>query len=482
MIQASADRLNNLIRELIEFRKIETGNRELHIETLSIPKLIKEISGLFSDMSESKNITLALSFDENMTFNSDKGFLTTIIINLLSNAFKYTPDGKKISLQILVENGSLLIRIANQGNPIKEKDYQRIFDRYIILDNFEKQDSKQAFSRNGLGLAISYNMVQLLNGNIRVENTPDQWVLFTVSLPDLPVNTSKPSEQTGMEYIPVVESPPVIKLPDCEINKLKPTILLIDDEAEILWLMSEIFSKDFNTITLQKPQGINAILRDNTPNVIISDLMMPELSGIDLIKKVKSVKETAHIPIIFVTGKYEMEQQIEAMEAGAEMYITKPFNAEYLRISVLQIINRKEKLKDYFNSPLSLFDLIEGKTILKEHKKFLRSVLKVINRNITNQNLSSEFIAHELDMGERSFYRKMQDIGAESPVNLIKECRMHVAKNLLINSEMTVDEIIHKSGFENRVTFYKMFSKKYGCTPKEYRSKYISNSNLYRSS
>jgi DNA-binding response OmpR family regulator/ligand-binding sensor domain-containing protein/two-component sensor histidine kinase len=471
MIQANANRLNNLICELIEFRKIETGNRKPQIETLSISALIKEISGLFFDMAESKNISLDIHVDENVSCNSDKGFLTTIIINLLSNAFKYTPNGKKINVRIFADKEQLWIKIANQGKLINEKDYKRIFDRYVILDNFEKQDSKQTFSRNGLGLAISYNMIRLLNGNIRVENTPEQWVLFTVNLPNLPVNTTKPSKQNHPGYIPVIESPPAIKLPDCEIDKLKPTILLIDDETEILWFMCEIFSKDFNAITLQEPQYINSILNEITPNVIICDVMMPSFNGIDLIKKLKFAKETSHIPVIFVSGKYEMEYQIEAMEAGAEMYITKPFNAEYLKISVLQIINRKEKLMDYFNSPQSLYELMDGKPIFNEQKRFFHAVLKVIANNIENKDLSIQMIADELDMAERTLFRKIKNIGEQTPNNLVKECRLLFAKNLLLKTNMSIDEIIFKSGFANRVTFFQAFSKKYGDTPQKYRMK-----------
>ncbi|KAA6300436.1 MAG: Sensor histidine kinase TmoS [Candidatus Ordinivivax streblomastigis] len=473
MIQANANRLNNLICELIEFRKIETENRKPQIEPLLITDLVLEISALFSDMAASKKISLDIIYNQKITWNSDKGFMTTIITNLLSNAFKYTQNGKRINLGVSIENGNLLIQIANQGNPIKEKDYKRIFDRYTILDNFERQDGKPAFSRNGLGLAISHNMVKLLNGTIRVENTPEQWVVFTVSLPMSIVNTDKPAEQNDKEYLPVAESPRILKLPDCEIDELKPTLLIIDDEPEILWFICEIFSDEFNTIAIQYPEQIDTVLNETLPDVIISDVMMPKLTGIDLVKKVKSVKNTAHIPIILISGKYEMEQQMEALGAGAETYITKPFNAEYLKMTVRQSMNRKEKLKDYFNSSASLFDLLGGKQIHKEHKKFFRSVLKIIDSNITNPDLSIQMIAKELNMGVRSLYRRIEETGAMSPANLIKECRLVMARDLLVKSRMNIDEILYKSGFANRVSFFQAFSKKYGCTPKEYRMKMV---------
>ncbi|WP_368126505.1 helix-turn-helix transcriptional regulator, partial [Bacteroides faecis] len=168
---------------------------------------------------------------------------------------------------------------------------------------------------------------------------------------------------------------------------------------------------------------------------------------------------------------HEMEQQMAALSAGAEMYITKPFNAEYLRISVCQMLERKEVLKDYFSSAISSFEKTDGKLTHKESKKFQQSVLKIINDHIQEKELTPRFIADHLAISVRSLYRKMEEIGEESPTILIKECRLHVAKDLLLKTQKTIDEIVFESGFSNKVTFFKVFREKYGCTPKEFRMK-----------
>lgn len=474
MIQTNAERLNNLIHELIEFRRIETGNREVRIEALNVSSLMNDIAKTFVDMAKSRNITFLSKIPEQVIWNSDKGFLNTIIINLISNAFKYTHEGKSVKIEVETSAENLLIvRVANEGSTIKEKDFQYIFNRYAILDNFENQDEKN-FSRNGLGLAISYNMAKLLNGKLKVENTSDGWVLFTLSLPPMELTADVSSSQRiTSEYIPKIDPQPVVKLPHYEFDKMRPTLLVIDDEPEMLWFIGEIFSNDFNVVTLQDPERVDQVMNEVYPNVIICDVMMPGVGGIELTKKIKSVKETAHIPIIIVSGRHEMEQQMAALSAGAEMYITKPFNAEYLRISVCQIIERKEVLKDYFSSAISSFEKTDGKLTHKESKKFRQTVLKIINDHIRDKELTPRFIADQLAISVRSLYRKIEEMGEESPTVLIKECRLHVAKDLLLKTKKTIDEIVFEAGFSNKVTFFKVFREKYGCTPKEFRTKHL---------
>ena len=474
MIQTNAERLNNLIHELIEFRRIETGNREVRVESLNVSFIVKGIAKTFVEMAKSRNITFLSKIPEQVMWNSDKGFLNTIIINLISNAFKYTPDGQSIKIEVDTNGENVLIlRVANEGSTIKEKDFQYIFNRYAILDNFENQDEKN-FSRNGLGLAISYNMAKLLNGTLKVENTSDGWVMFTLTLPVMELTTGvSETKRLTAEYIPKIDTQPILKLPQYEFDKMRPTLLVVDDEIEMLWFIGEIFSGDFNVVTLQDPERLDQVMNEVYPNVIICDVMMPGIGGIELTRRIKSVKETAHIPIIVVSGRHEMEQQMEALSAGAEMYITKPFSAEYLRISVCQVMERKEVLKNYFSSPISSFEKSDGKLTHKESKKFLQSVLKIINDNIRNKDLTPRYIADRLAISPRSLYRKMEEIGEDSPTDLIKECRLHIAKDLLLTTKKTIDEIVFDSGFSNKVTFFKVFREKYECTPKEFRQKHL---------
>ena len=477
MIKTNANRLNSLIQELIEFRKIETENRSLQIESLQISTLVSETIEAFEVMAESSKIEFKTIYLPSIIWNCDKGFLISIIINLLSNAFKYTTDGKKIRFELSIENMNLVIKVANEGK-INNKDFDRIFDRHVILENFEKREGNQTFSRTGLGLAISSNMVKLLNGTISVENTTENWVLFKVVLPEMKIQNQHSLQQNIPRYIPSIDIPWKINNEDIYDRK-KPTILFIDDDEEMLWFLSELFTNQFNTIRLKDATYIDKILNEFHPDLIISDIWMPCVNGIELTKKIKNNKDTNHIPIILISANHEIEHQIMALSLGVEMYITKPFNTELLKISVNQLFERREQFKNYFSSPISSFDLTEGKLTHKEHKKFLQSVLTIINDNITNPDLSIQFIADKLSMGARSLSRKMEDIGEQSPTILIRESRLFFAHNLLIKTTMTIDEIVYKSGYSNKVTFFKAFSSKFNCTPKEYRNKNIDSLNKY---
>ena len=469
MIKINADRLHGLIQELIEFRKIETENVTLQIEPISISDTINHLIESYKVLAESKNINLESIINVPIQWNTDKGFFPTIVINLLSNAFKYTPNGKNIKFEISFVDRNLIIKISNDGR-INEKDLIAIFDKYTILENFEKQENNQYFPRSGLGLAIISNMIKLLSGSIQVENLAENCVLFTIILPQIEITNNQFVNQNMQRYIPSVEIPITINHNEL-FDPLKSTLLIIDDDVQMLWFISDIFSGQYNTIWLQDSTKIDQKLLEFYPDLLISDVMMPGLDGIELIRKIKGSKETNHIPIILVSAKHEIEYQIEALAAGAEIYITKPFNTEYLRISVNQLFERKKELKNYLNSPISSFDLSGGKLTHKDHKKFLQSVMAIINDNLENTELSTEFIADKLGIGGRSFYRKLEEMGERNPSNLIRDSRLFVAANLLTQTTLTIDQIVYKTGYSKKETFYKSFIKKFECSPKEYRQR-----------
>lgn len=470
VIKRNTGRLNDLIQDLIEFRRIETGNKAPVISRLNVSELLGEIAANFDVMAESRGVSYSRSLGDSVQWNSDSGFLFTIITNLISNAFKYTNEEGSISVSLDRQDDRLRITVSNTGKGIRQEDIERIFDRYTIIQDLEESNDNKDI-RNGLGLAISYNMVGLLGGRIKVKSVRHGTTDFIVTLPQLEVTDSGTGETAAIAPPPVTgpHYEEASDLPQLVFDKTKPTILAIDDERDMLWFISDIFSSEFNVITTDKPLELEKILAETLPNVIISDVVMPDRTGIEITGIVKSNPQTAHIPLILVSANHLMEEQIAGLEAGAEMYITKPFDTNYLRTFVRHLIDRKETLKEYFSSPISAYELTVGKLTHKEHRRFIHRILEIISNNLTDKNLSAKFIADKLNISTRQLYRKLQEIGAESPLDMIRECRLHVSEYLLLNTTLTIDEIIYKSGFSNRSPFFKAFTAKYGCTPKEYR-------------
>lgn len=472
VIQQNAERLNHLIQDLINFRKIEQGVNMAFIESVCITDLIDNLCLTFSDLSESGKVKFENNIQVDLYWNTDKEFLMTVLINLLSNAFKYTKEGASVRISTEMIDDSLLITVSNSGKGIKPEEIDKIFDRYSVLDDFESQEYATVASRTGLGLAISHNLVNQLDGEILVASIPDEWTHFTVKLPQKELNPreSAPVRFHGLGTLEYFVDNELTHFNEEAFDERKPTLLIIDDEPEILWLVRELFLDEFNVLTYSNTSDALELLKDSRPNIIICDIHMGEMDGISFTKQLKKTVELAHIPIILISGDHHVEKQIEGMDAGAELYITKPFNADYLITSVKRLMSSRETLKDYFSSPISAYDVYQGKLKHKDHKKLLNDILKVVNQNIQNKDLSAGFVADSLNMSYRSLHRKLKEInGSLSLSTIIRDCRLHISKDLLIRSKLTIDEVAFKSGFNNRVSFFKAFSKEVGTTPGNFR-------------
>ncbi|GHU89577.1 hybrid sensor histidine kinase/response regulator [Bacteroidia bacterium] len=473
LIMKNAERLNSLIQELIEFRRIETGHKSCVIESLNISDFSGNIADSFMDWSETKKINFIVNIADGICWNTDAGCFSKILINLLSNAFKYTPDEGEIKLDVYLIGKKLKILVYNTGKGIKEKDIPLIFDRYSVLENFEKQTKRGLSSRNGLGLAICHNMVQLLEGEIVVQSVPDGYTEFQVLLPQLEGdnNVTKIEAMDELPVIlPVYESErPLVEVGHNKYIKSRPTIMIVDDEPEMLWFISEIFTEHYNVIPIEYPEMVKNAIEEIQPDLIISDIMMPKMDGITLMKQIKAGKRTAHIPFILLSAKNTPEEQTEGIASGAEIYIAKPFNVNYVKSVVNRLLKRQDDLKDYYNSVVSAFQFTEGKYLHKEDKRFFDKIINVIGDNITSPEFSREQLAGKLGLSTRHLYRKMKKITDKTPADLIKEYRLVIVEKLLLTTQFSVDEIMYKAGFSNRGNFYRMFSQLYGMTPKKYR-------------
>ncbi len=469
MIQQNTEKLNGLILELLEFRRLETGHKVLSIQRLSVSDKLQNIAESFCELAENKNLNYRLDIEPDIEWNTDISCFNKIVNNLISNAFKYTPEEGNITIGLKVENQLLTLNISNSGKGIAKENLAKIFDRYKILDSFEMNGKN---SRNGLGLAICKNMVTLLNGEINVSSIQNEITTFTVTLPELSP-TAQEAETPQKVYAtgPLNTNTEPMELEQTTVNfdTSKHTVMIIDDDPSMLWFVSEIFVDKYNVLSFNNAAEALTSLELKQPDLIISDVMMPEIDGLSFAQKIKQNKLWSHIPLILLSALHHEDDQVKGIEAGAEVYVTKPFNVKYLEKVVYRLIKRESDLKEYYSSIFSSFKVENGNCIHKEDQEFLDKVIETIEKNITNPDLSVELLSSDLGYSTRQFYRKLKPITDKSPADIIKEYRLTMAKRLLLTKNYTIEEIMDKTGFNNRGTFYKLFSQRFGMPPRQYR-------------
>lgn len=484
LIKHNAEKLNTLISELIEFRRLETGHKKVEIRRFSVSELARNIAEPFSELTVEKQIDYKLTIAENLYWNSDAGCLNKIVTNLLSNAFKYASCPGEIQVNVYTEEEKLYIAVSNTGKGIKEEDIPKIFDRYTVLDNLEDQNRTYKPSRNGLGLAICNHMVKLLEGEIVVTSVPGGVTTFTVILPHLRVeageDTAETAENFGNPSIANAADNKSVTLPVPETgapgyDTSKQTVMIIDDDTSMLWFITEIFTGKYNVIPINDPKEAIPHLEKQLPDLIISDIMMPGIDGISLAAQIKGDRLRNHIPLILLSAKNTAEDQVKGIESGAEAYITKPFSVQYLEKVAERLMRRKEELKHYFSSPVSAFELNEGKLTHEEDKKFMEKVYRVIESNLANPELSVEIVSSALGYSSRQFYRRLKEITPKTPTDLIREYKLNAVKKLLIETNLSIDEIMDRTGFANRGNFFKIFARQFETTPRKYREQMRKN-------
>ena len=245
--------------------------------------------------------------------------------------------------------------------------------------------------------------------------------------------------------------------------------MIIDDDPSMLWFVSEIFMDKYNVWSFGNAREALDSLEQKQPDLIISDVMMPEIDGLSFAQKIKQSKLWSHIPLILLSALHHEDEQVKGIEAGAEAYVTKPFNVKYLEKVVYRLIKREADLKEYYSSVFSSFKVENGNCIHKEDQEFLDKVIEIIDRNIANPELSVELLSSDLGYSTRQFYRKLKSITEKSPADIIKEYRLTAAERLLLTKNITIEEIMDRTGFNNRATFYKLFSQRFGMPPRQYR-------------
>lgn len=470
LIQRNGKRLLNLVNQLLDFRKMEVQEIKFNPSEGDILKFIRETVSSFSDLSEKKNIQL--HFQSNVDsletiFDQDK--LEKILFNLLSNAFKFTQEPGSVSVSVEVSSSSarqIEIRVRDTGIGIPVDKQEKIFERFFQND----LPTSMVNQGSGIGLSITHEFVRIHGGTIRVESEVGKGSCFIVVLPVQPINEKIQAPVNEMLSEAVQESEVVNDSFSEESTTLtekgKPVLLLVEDNEDFRFYLKDNLKLNYTILEAKDGQeGFRKAISE-FPDLIVSDVMMPVMNGIDLCKKIKSDQRLSHIPVILLTARSSEEQRLEGFETGADEYINKPFNFEILESRIRNLIAQREKLHKVLSRQMGIKS--SELTITSLDEKFIQNAVKCVEEHISEPEFSVEDLSHELGISRAHFYKKIMALTGKSPLEFIRTIRLQHAAQLLEKSQLTVAEVAYQVGFNNPKYFARYFKDAYHVLPSAY--------------
>ena len=477
LIYRNERRLFKLINQLLEVRRVETGNLKLMVAEDDIAEYLRGIYQLFLPYAEKKEIDFSYSANPEaipLFFDADK--MEKIFYNLLSNAFKYTPKSGSIRLAVsLVEKeGSEWVQatVSDSGIGIPEEHLPHIFDRFYQITDI----NKSGIASSGIGLSLSRDLVEKHYGRIRVDSKPGSGTTFEVLIPansevyPPEERSAKPGSDLSMEYISSMMETYDYSLEDLDDRPLVGgemfRILVVEDNLDMQKFLYNELSDIYNVILAQNGEEGLLLCNENLPDMVISDVMMPEMDGLEFCRRIKENELTSHIPVILLTAKSGSENEISGFEMGADDYITKPFNPEALKLKVRNILEGRKQIAEKFASAANYIP--ENIKISQIDQGFLEKFVKLVEDNIDDTELSGDVIAHELGMSKGNLYKKLKTLTGMTVNIYIRTIRLKVAARLLKQGNYNISEIAYSVGFNNPKYFSTCFSEMFSMSPKEY--------------
>ena len=492
MIYRNAQRILRLINQLMDIRKLDKGQMHLKFRETDIVGFINDLMQTFNYQAQKKNITFTFEKElegaDSLKVWIDLNNFDKVLMNVLSNAFKYTHEGGNIEVSLKTGHndayrGALKdyfeIDITDNGIGIDKNKIEQIFERFYQIDN----DMTQSNFGTGIGLHLSRSLVELHHGIIKAENREDgQGTRFVIRLPlvsnHLKAEELENPEETGSE--PTISQLPKDSIYETEEEnktneyrkpkaKTRYRVLIVEDDEEIRRYIRSELDSDFRIYECTNGrEGLETILKEK-PDLVISDVMMPEMDGITLCRKIKQNININHIPIILLTAKSKAEDQIEGLEIGADAYIVKPFNTELLRTTISNLIANRERLRGKLVGEQQVEEKIT-KIEMKSNDEILMSkVMKTINDHLADPTLNVEMLAANVGMSRVHMHRKLKELTNQSARDFIRSIRLKQAANLLREKNLSVSEVAYATGFSNLSHFSNTFRDFYGISPSEYK-------------
>lgn len=499
VVERNTHRMLRLVNQILDFRKIQNHKMKLCIEQIDIVAFVHKIMENFESIAESNKIDFIFETEQpklKLWVDADK--VEKIVFNLLSNAFKYTQPGKTITVFIHENEDTVTVGVQDQGIGISENKKASLFVRFeTLLD-------KNLFNPNssGIGLSLVKELVEMHHASIHVDSKEGEGSCFSVdflkgkdhygenaefvlsdnveiigeaSKHSLPVDVETPAVATPEDKPEAV--PAADEADKASVSETK-TMLLIEDNLELRFFLRSIFSQRFRIIEAANGvEGLEKAIK-YVPDIIISDIMMPEKDGITLVKELREELTTSHIPIVLLTAKTDMDTKLQSLELGADSYITKPFSATYLEARVDNLLARRQKLRQFYcdhlmdiNPPKVENEEEEVDVMSQQDRRFLEQLTNFMERNIDNGELVVDDLVHEMAVSRSVFFKKLKSLTGLAPIEFIKEMRVKRAAQLIETGEFNMTQISYMVGINDPRYFSKCFKQRFGMTPTEYREK-----------
>ena len=461
VLERNSSQLLSLVNQLLDLSKLESGTLKLEKEAIDFNQFTKNFVSAYDSAIKMKGLNFSYTCKaEHPIIDGDKKALTHILQNLLGNALKFTANGE-IRIRIEVgEANEIYWIISDTGVGIPAAQLPHIFDRFYQVDDTLSRN----FEGSGIGLSLTKELTHILGGKIEVKSEMDRGSTFTVSFPlsnDKVVNKSE-----------IIIDKPYIdptsfdeKTPSIESDK--PTVLIVEDNADMRYFITQVLQDDYDVITAEDGEIGYSKASELVPDFIISDWMMPILTGPEMLQKLKTNLATSHIPCMLLTARADQESKLSGYQYGAEAYLTKPFEPAELRMQIKALIDARNAIRKHFNIPDKN---AASKPQFDFEKEFLAKINEAVNERLSDSELNGDWLASQLFLSRSQFARKLKAITGISITQFIREQRLLRAKELLCEGRLNVSEIAYETGFSDPAYFSRIFSKEMGISPSDYQA------------
>ncbi len=470
IVQSNGQRMLRMVNQLLEFRKVQNQKMKLKLQETMLSSLVEETSANFKKEAYEKHIQFEIeNRAEDSTVWVDRQRMDTILWNLLSNAFKFTPAGKAIRVIIDSKPGFVTLAVQDEGIGIAPEKRSVLFERFSSNNEL----NNTGVTGTGIGMNLTKELVDLHHGYIEVESEVGKGTTITILL-----HTGKEHFGNDVEFISeeeMVAPPTVAPTFEDKMEQLEGdaqdsarTILVVDDSADMRNFLTNILSHDYHVLSASDGAEAEEIISTKTVDMVVTDLMMPNVDGLELTQFIKRNKDYDFIPVILLTAKTAIESRLQAMDYGADDYVTKPFEPEYLRARIHNILIQRNQLEQSYRERLMRLEPQKTDDPIPSDS-FLAKLLDVMERHMDNNTLTVDEMVEEMGMGRTVFFNKLKSLTGLSPVEFIREMRIKRAAQLLEERQYNITEVTYMVGMNDSRYFAKCFKNTYGVTPSEYR-------------